>query len=120
MTLHPPRLRVPSTIIAACLLPAECKMDAFLAGKGSDGAVSTFSKTMALRRLHWKNSLLAELLYAVNVFKVCVCGGGTGMISGGVGGCRGGIGKVAWGGEGFMGGEVGVWFGTEGVGVYWP
>ena len=38
---------------------------------------------MALRRLHWRNSLLGEVLYLVNVakvsvlmlFVVCVCGG---------------------------------------------
>lgn len=49
---------------------AECVLDAWLAREGSSGAVTTFSKTMALRRLHWKNSVLAELLYTVNIFKV--------------------------------------------------
>jgi len=28
-----------------------------------------FSKTMALRRLHWQNSLLGEIMYMVNLFK---------------------------------------------------
>jgi hypothetical protein len=32
--------------------------------------VQGFSRAMALRRLHWRNSLLGELLYAVNVAKV--------------------------------------------------
>lgn len=50
--------------------PAECKFDAFLAGLGSGGRVSTFSKAMALRRLHLKSSLLGEVLYAVNLRKV--------------------------------------------------
>jgi hypothetical protein len=27
---------------------------------------------MALRRLHWKNTLLAEVLYLLNVYKVGV------------------------------------------------
>lgn len=27
---------------------------------------------MTLRRLHWKNSLLGELLYVINVVKVCL------------------------------------------------
>lgn len=47
----------------------QCKLDAFLAGIGSGGAVSTFSKAMALRRLHWRNSLLGEALYAANIYK---------------------------------------------------
>lgn len=33
---------------------------------------------MALRRLHWQNSLLAELLYLVNVYKVRVGAGRAG------------------------------------------
>jgi hypothetical protein len=32
--------------------------------------VQGFSKAMALRRLHWRNSLLGELLYTINVAKV--------------------------------------------------
>lgn len=47
----------------------QCKFDAFLAGLGSGGRVSTFSRTMALRRLHLKSSLLGEVLYAVNLRK---------------------------------------------------
>ncbi len=35
--------------------------------KGSSS--SRFSTTMALRRLHWKNSILAELLYYINITK---------------------------------------------------
>jgi hypothetical protein len=38
---------------------------------------------MALRRLHWKNCLLAEILYLVNVAKVCVgqqTGGGVSSV----------------------------------------
>lgn len=45
-------------------------MDAALASRGSNGAVCGFSRAMALRRLHWRNSPLAELLYAVNLYKV--------------------------------------------------
>ncbi|GLC41704.1 hypothetical protein PLESTB_000686100 [Pleodorina starrii] len=47
----------------------QCKLDAYLARLGSGGAVTTFSKSMALRRLHWKNSPVAELLYAINVYQ---------------------------------------------------
>jgi len=54
------------------LLLAEAKVDAGLASRGSGGSVNTFSRAMALRRLHWKNSLLGELLYLVNVSKVGV------------------------------------------------
>lgn len=54
------------------LLLAEAKLDAGLASRGSGGSVNTFSRAMALRRLHWKNSLLGELLYLVNVSKVRV------------------------------------------------
>jgi len=42
------------------------------AGSSSGEAAAapvTFSKTMALRRLHWQNSLLGEALYLVNVYK---------------------------------------------------
>lgn len=53
-------------------LPAECKLDAHLAAKATDGQQQAFSKTMALRRLHWRNTLLAEALYLVNVAKVGV------------------------------------------------
>ena len=48
----------------------ECKLDASLAAQGSAGEGQTFSRTMALRRLHLKNSVLGELLYAVNIYKV--------------------------------------------------
>jgi uncharacterized membrane protein YgcG len=37
------------------------------AGTGSGGG--GFSRAMALRRLHWKNSPLAELLYYINIAK---------------------------------------------------
>lgn len=47
----------------------QCKLDAYLACKGSAGAQQGFSRAMALRRLHWKNTLLAELLYTVNICK---------------------------------------------------
>ncbi|GLI67640.1 hypothetical protein VaNZ11_011889, partial [Volvox africanus] len=47
----------------------QCKFDAYLARTGSGGAVTTFSKAMALRRLHWKNSPIAELLYMLNVHR---------------------------------------------------
>lgn len=47
----------------------QCKVDAALASRGSNGAVCGFSRAMALRRLHWRNSPLAELLYAVNLYK---------------------------------------------------
>ncbi|PNW73248.1 hypothetical protein CHLRE_14g624850v5 [Chlamydomonas reinhardtii] len=47
----------------------QCKLDAGLARIGSGGATATFSKTMALRRLHWRNSPLAEALYALNLYK---------------------------------------------------
>ena len=62
---------------AAVLLPflcAEAKVDAGLAARATSGAVSTFSRAMTLRRLHWRNSLLGELLYIVNVSKVSRCG----------------------------------------------
>ena len=39
-------------------------------GSGSgEPAGPGFSRAMALRRLHWKNSLLGEALYLVNVAK---------------------------------------------------
>ncbi|KAG1676382.1 hypothetical protein FOA52_001177 [Chlamydomonas sp. UWO 241] len=67
----------------------QCKLDAYMAstsgraagsetGSSGDSAAgsateqprtSTFSRTMALRRLHWKNSALGEALYAVNLAK---------------------------------------------------
>jgi hypothetical protein len=53
-----------------CCMSAEAKVDAGLASRATAGAVSSFSRAMALRRLHWKNSLLGELLYLVNVSKV--------------------------------------------------
>jgi hypothetical protein len=57
--------------------PAEAKVDAGLAARATGGAVQGFSKAMTLRRLHWRNSLLGELLYTINVAKVGVwaCGG---------------------------------------------
>ncbi|KAG2492286.1 hypothetical protein HYH03_009526 [Edaphochlamys debaryana] len=47
----------------------QCKLDAHLASKASGGEVATFSRAMALRRLHWRNSPLGELLYMINVAK---------------------------------------------------
>ncbi|WIA13460.1 hypothetical protein OEZ85_007040 [Tetradesmus obliquus] len=47
----------------------QAKVDAGLAARATGGAVQGFSRAMALRRLHWRNSLLGELLYAVNVAK---------------------------------------------------
>jgi hypothetical protein len=61
-----------------CVLCAEAKVDAGLASRATSGAVRTFSRAMALRRLHWKNSLLGELLYLVNVSKVGCWGRGAG------------------------------------------
>jgi hypothetical protein len=53
------------------LLPsAEAQVDAGLAARATGGAVQGFSKAMTLRRLHWRNSLLGELLYTINVAKV--------------------------------------------------
>jgi hypothetical protein len=45
----------------------QCQLDASLAIRGSGGAVRAFSRTMALRRLHLRSSLLGELLYAANL-----------------------------------------------------
>ncbi|GFR44223.1 hypothetical protein Agub_g5412 [Astrephomene gubernaculifera] len=47
----------------------QCKLDAALASRGSSGRQVGFSRTMALRRLHWRNSALGELMYAVNLYK---------------------------------------------------
>ncbi|KAF8059985.1 SQD2 [Scenedesmus sp. PABB004] len=47
----------------------QAKVDAGLAARATGGRVSTFSRAMALRRLHWRNSLLGEALYLVNVAK---------------------------------------------------
>jgi hypothetical protein len=58
------------TVSDCCGCSAEAKVDAGLAARATGGAVRGFSKAMALRRLHWRNSLLGELLYAVNVAKV--------------------------------------------------
>ena len=52
------------------LIVTECKLDAYVAGKGSEGRTQTFSKAMALRRLHWKNCAVGEALYMLNIFKV--------------------------------------------------
>ncbi|KAI8476199.1 MAG: hypothetical protein J3K34DRAFT_365238 [Monoraphidium minutum] len=38
-------------------------------GGGGGAAAPGFSRAMALRRLHWKNSLLGEVLYLINVAK---------------------------------------------------
>ena len=79
MCLLEPRWRVDAT----CIVPphthirthhllhnAESKLEAALASRATDGKVQGFSRTMALRRLHWCNSLLAEVMYLVNVYKV--------------------------------------------------
>ncbi|KAJ9531719.1 hypothetical protein QJQ45_021866 [Haematococcus lacustris] len=47
----------------------QAKLDAHLARRATEGRVSAFSKTMALRRLHWQNNLVGELMYLVNVTK---------------------------------------------------
>lgn len=46
-----------------------CKLDSHLAERGSAGAVRTFSRAMALRRLHLRNSVLGEVLYAINLYR---------------------------------------------------
>jgi len=51
----------------------ECKLDAYIASqscKSGEEAAPGFSKAMALRRLHWKNCVLGEALYMLNIFKV--------------------------------------------------
>jgi hypothetical protein len=50
---------------------AEAKLDAYLVKKYHPTQEATFSKAMALRRLHWKNSFMGEVLYYVNLIKVC-------------------------------------------------
>eukprot|EP00955_Chlamydomonas_euryale_P051347 354857-Chlamydomonas_euryale.AAC.31 len=53
-------------------LLSECKLDAHLASNScpsNSGQSGAFSRAMALRRLHWKNSLLGEMLYLVNIHK---------------------------------------------------
>lgn len=52
------------------VLSTEAKVDAGLASKATNGSITTFSRAMTLRRLHWRNSVLAELLYLLNVGKV--------------------------------------------------
>ncbi|KAF6255496.1 hypothetical protein COO60DRAFT_1285797 [Scenedesmus sp. NREL 46B-D3] len=47
----------------------QAKVDAGLAARATGGAVQGCSRAMALRRLHWRNSLLGELLYIINVAK---------------------------------------------------
>ncbi len=60
----------------------QCKLDAYLGDRAkqqqeqkqkqeasSTGSSSRFSRTMALRRLHLKNSPLGELLYYINLTK---------------------------------------------------
>ena len=49
---------------------AEAKLDAYLVKRYHPEQEATFSKAMALRRLHFKNSLMAEFLYYVNLVKV--------------------------------------------------
>ena len=51
---------------------AECKLDAWVANRAAPEGASkpAFSKAMAFRRLHWKNNLLGELLYYINISKV--------------------------------------------------
>lgn len=48
---------------------SQCKLDAYLAEKATGGRVRTFSKEMAMRRLHWKNCILGELLYLNHIHK---------------------------------------------------
>lgn len=48
---------------------AECKVDSAIATKAR-GKATAFSMAMALRRLHWRNTMLAEVLYTVNLYKV--------------------------------------------------
>ncbi|GAX84562.1 hypothetical protein CEUSTIGMA_g11983.t1 [Chlamydomonas eustigma] len=47
----------------------QCKMEAYLAFWSTDGKIGAFSKSMALRRLHWKNCILGEALYLINILK---------------------------------------------------
>jgi hypothetical protein len=92
----PPCLALPLCLpCPACCVPTEAKVDAGLASRATSGGVTGFSRAMALRRLHWKNSLLGELLYLVNVSKVRRRGG------------------VDWGGE-----ALGVESGRVGLFVY--
>ncbi|MEW5313988.1 MAG: hypothetical protein WDW38_005518 [Sanguina aurantia] len=46
----------------------QCKVDAAIATKAR-GKATAFSMAMALRRLHWRNTMLAEVLYTVNLYK---------------------------------------------------
>lgn len=48
---------------------SQCKLDSYLADKATGGRVRAFSREMALRRLHWKNCLLGEMLYMSHVYK---------------------------------------------------
>eukprot|EP00879_Flechtneria_rotunda_P031624 GHRR01034565.1.p3 GENE.GHRR01034565.1~~GHRR01034565.1.p3 ORF type:complete len:108 (+),score=11.67 GHRR01034565.1:383-706(+) len=47
----------------------QAKVDAGLASRATGGVICGFSRAMALRRLHWKNNLLGEVLYIINVVK---------------------------------------------------
>lgn len=47
----------------------QCKVDAGLASRATQGKVTSFSTEMALRRLHWQNCWMGELLYLLNVYK---------------------------------------------------
>ena len=51
------------------VVASQCKLDSYLADKATGGKVKTFSREMALRRLHWKNCILGELLYLIHVQK---------------------------------------------------
>jgi hypothetical protein len=59
-------------VILGTAVSAECKLDAWLVSRAfpEEPSQPAFSRTMAFRRLHWKNSLLGEVLYYVNISKV--------------------------------------------------
>ncbi len=62
-----------SDTMSGAASPSDTAQQAGTAAPGTvEQAGPGFSKTMALRRLHWKNTLLAEVLYLVNVYKVRV------------------------------------------------
>lgn len=54
------------------LVLQQCKLDVWLSSKSPKcskyNPAQTFSKAMALRRLHWKNSVTGEVLYALNLY----------------------------------------------------
>lgn len=72
LSARPPCLPACLPALRCPVLYTEAKVDAGLASRATSGGVTGFSRAMALRRLHWKNSLLGELLYLVNVSKVRV------------------------------------------------